>query len=99
MKHKYSAVRVERDGHKFASKKEAARFDELLMLRRAGHVIWFMLQPPFYMPGVKYVADFMVFWTDGHVSVEDVKGMKTATYLSKKRMMGIHYPEVEIEEI
>ncbi len=99
LRHKYRAVRVERDGYKFSSKKERTRYDELVLLKNAGEVLFFMLQPPFYMPGVKYVADFMVFWADGTVTVEDVKGMLTPTYKSKKRMMAVHYPHVEIQEI
>lgn len=98
-KHKYGAVRVERDGFKFDSKKEGRRYDELLLLKKAGEVIFFMLQPPFYMPAVKYVADFMVFWEDGNVTVEDCKGFKTDTYKLKKRMMAVHYPSVEIVEL
>lgn len=99
LRHKYSAVRVERDGYKFASKKEGRRYDELVLLKKAGEVIWFMMQPPFYMPGCKYVADFMVFWSDGSVTVEDVKGFKTPKYKADVARMAVHYPEVEIKEI
>ena len=99
LKHKYGAVRVERNGFKFASKKERNRYDELILLQRAGEVLFFMLQPPFYMPGVKYVADFMVFWADGSVTVEDCKGFLTDTYKMKKRMMAIHYKHVDIQEM
>lgn len=99
IRHKYGAVRVERDGFKFDSKKECRRYDELILLKRAGEVLFFMLQPAFYMPGVKYVADFMIFWTNGTVTVEDCKGFITDTYKMKKRMMAIHYPHVEIQEI
>lgn len=99
MRHKYGAIRVERDGFKFASKKEGHRYDELKLLQKAGEVIWFMMQPPFYMPGGKYVADFMVFWTDGSVTVEDVKGMKTPKYKADIKRMAVHYSAVTITEI
>jgi len=99
MRHKYGAVRVEREGFKFQSKKEGRRYDELKLLQKAGEVVWFMMQPPFYMPGCKYVADFLVFWTDGTVTVEDVKGMKTPKYKADVKRMAVHYPAVTITEI
>lgn len=99
LRHKYGAKPVERDGFKFASKKEAKRYDELILLQRSGDVVMFLMQVPFRMPGTKYVADFMVFWLDRNVTVEDVKGFKTPTYKTKKRMMAIHFPSVEITEI
>ena len=99
LRHKYNAVSVERDGFRFSSKKEGRRYDELKLLQKAGEVVWFMMQPPFYLPGSKYVADFMVFWADGTVTVEDVKGFLTPVYKAKKRQMAIYYPAVEITEI
>ena len=98
-RHKFGAVRVERDGHKFPSKKEGNRYDELKMLQEAGEVIWLMLQPPFYFPASKYVADFMIFWADGTCTVEDVKGFKTPKYKADLKRMAIHYPSVTIQEI
>lgn len=99
MRHKYSAVRVERDGFKFASKAEGRRYDELALLKRGGEVVWFMLQPPFYMPGGKYIGDFMIFWADGTVTVEDVKGFRTPKYKADLKRLAVYYPEVEIVEV
>ena len=98
-RHKYGAVRVERDGHKFASKKEGKRYDELKLLKEAGEVVWFMLQPPFYFPSGKYVADFMVFWSDGNCTVEDVKGFRTPKFKADLKRMSVYYPMVEIKEL
>lgn len=98
-KSKYNAVIVQRDGFKFDSKKEANRYDELVLLQKAGEVIWFMMQPPFYMPGCKYVADFMVFWADGRVTIEDVKGFRTAKFKADIKRMAVFYPHVKIEEM
>ena len=97
--HKFKAVRVERDGFKFPSKKEAARYDELKLLQRSMDVIWFMMQPPFYMPGCKYVADFMVFWPDGKVTIEDIKGYRTAKFKADIKRMAVFYPHVTIQEL
>ena len=96
LKHKYKAVRTERDGHKFRSKMEARRYDELLLAQRAGEIVMFMMEVPFRMPGTVYWADFMVFWIDGSVTVEDVKGVITSTFKTKQRMMKQHFPSVEI---
>ena len=94
--HKYNAVAVERDGFKFKSKMQRKRYDDLVLAKKAGDVIMFLQEVPFRMPGTVYWADFLVFWASGAVSVEDVKGMETATFKTKRRMMAIHYPSVEI---
>lgn len=99
LRHKFGAIRVDRDGYKFSSKKERRRYDELILLKRSGDVLFFMMQPPFYMPGAKYVGDFLIFWADGSVTLEDVKGILTQKYKVKKKLMAIHYPHIEIEEI
>jgi len=99
LRHKYGAVRVERDGFKFASKKEGCRYDELILLKKAREVLFFMLQPAFYMPGGKYVADFMVFWADGSITIEDVKGFKTAKFKADVKRMAVHYPHIEIQDL
>lgn len=97
--HKYHAKRTELDGIKFASKKEARRYRDLDLMQKTGLVVFFLMQVPFRLPGgIKYVADFMIFWTDGHVSVEDVKGFKTPAYKAKKKMVEALYP-VEIQEV
>ena len=98
-KNKYNAVTVERGGMKMKSKKQAKRFDELVLLRETGEVLYFLYEVPFRMPGTTYWADFVPVWADGRVTVEDVKGFKTDTYKLKKRMMAIHYPHVTIEEL
>lgn len=99
IKHKYNATRVERDGFKFDSKREGKRYDELKLCKRSGDCVMFLHQVPFRMPGSVYWADFMVFWKDGAVTVEDVKGMRTAAYKKQLAMMAIHFPSVVVTEI
>lgn len=97
--HKFHAKRVENDGIKFPSKKEAAYYEKLKFLQKNGQVIFFLRQVPFSIPGnVTYRADFMVFWSDGTVSVVDVKGMRLQSYIDKKKMVEALYP-IEIEEV
>lgn len=99
IKHKFHAKPTINDGIHFASKKEAKRYEELRRLQQHGDVLFFLDQVPFRLPGgVKYRCDFMVFWVDGTVTIEDVKGMKTDMYLTKKKILEALYP-IEIKEI
>lgn len=96
--HKFNAKITERDGIKFRSKKEAKRYDELVLAKESGDIIFFLMQTPFHLPGnVKVVMDFVVFWSDGHVSIEDVKGKRTEQFIRNKKLVEALYP-VTIEE-
>ncbi len=93
IKHKFGAVKTERDGITFASKLEAAYYDKLKLFQKAGSVLFFLRQVPFHLPGgVKYVCDFQVFYSDGTVEFIDVKGMETPEFIAKKRMVEALYP-------
>ena len=99
IKHKFKAKPQEYDGIKFPSKAEAKRYIELKVLQAKGEITFFLRQVPFHLAGgVKYVCDFMIFWADGSVTVEDVKGMKTTLYIAKKKMVESTYP-IEIIEV
>ena len=92
---KYGAVKTTVDGIRFDSKKEAARYGVLKLLLRAGKITNLLRQPefPITINGVKcgkYVADFSYVEGGKHV-VEDVKGMKTAVYKLKKRIVEAMY--------
>ncbi len=96
--HKFNAKRTEHDGIKFDSKKEAKRYLELKLLRKAGEVLFFLRQVPIHLPGgVVLRIDFLVFYADGTTEFEDVKGMRTESYKAKKRMVENLYP-FEIRE-
>lgn len=93
IKHKFHAIPTELDGIKFASKKEAKRYKELLLLKKAGDILFFLRQVPFHLPGnVKYLCDFVIFWANGEVTFEDVKGIKTPMYILKKKQVETLYP-------
>lgn len=99
LKHKFNAIQVEKDGIKFPSKKEAKRYLQLKQLQALGEIIFFLRQVPFHLSGgVKYVCDFVIFWADGNVTIEDVKGIKTSIYIAKKKMVEATYP-IKITEI
>lgn len=95
---KYRAKKTKVDGITFDSRKEARRYSELKLLQKAGEVLFFHRQPIFDLPGgTTYRADFLVFWADGHVTWEDVKGVKTPAYKKAKKQVEAVYP-VEILE-
>lgn len=100
---KYGNTKVFVDGHHFDSKAEGARYWDLRLMERAGEISDLELQPPFplLVNGVKvglYRADFRYRNADGDVVVEDVKGMKTAVYRLKKKMVEAQYGIV-VEEV
>jgi hypothetical protein len=99
IRHKYRATQTSIDGIKFSSKKEATHYCNLKLLQKSGDVLFFLRQVPFHLPGnIKYISDFMVFWANGEVTIEDVKGFKTSLYLTKKKLVENLYP-VKIKEI
>jgi hypothetical protein len=62
-------------------------------LQQQNVVLFFLRQVPFHLPGnVKYYCDFQVFWVDGNITFEDVKGMKTDIYILKKKLVEQTYP-------
>lgn len=89
---KYRNVKVELDGYRFDSKKEAAYYSKLKILKASGVVIDFKMQVryDFVVNGVKigfYKSDFDVMWKDSGLKVTDCKGFKTPVYQLKKRLM------------
>ena len=90
-------------GIRFASKAEAARYHELLLLARAGEIADLVLQPrfPLYVYEFgnqaeplkigEYVADFGYIERDGEEVTEDVKGVKTALYRWKAKHVRAQY--------
>lgn len=109
---KYFNKKVIVDGIKFDSKKEAKRFQELMILKKSGLIKELELQPVFELQepytnnkgekvrAITYKADFIYF--DIHLDryiVEDVKGYKTDVYKLKKKLFEYQYPNLTIEEI
>ena len=102
-RNKYGNRRVEVDGMKFDSQKEAdLYFGTLLPSWKCGTYKLLARQVPFDLPGgIKYIADFVTVSADGYVSVIDVKSTitrKNRTYINKKKQMkavwGIYIKEV-----
>ena len=78
-KRKYNNQPTERRGIKFDSRKEANRFEELMLLQEAGEIAELKLQPQFTLQesyvtylgervrAIRYVADFS-YWRQGEKS-------------------------------
>uniref|UniRef100_A0A6H1ZC05 DUF1064 domain-containing protein n=1 Tax=viral metagenome TaxID=1070528 RepID=A0A6H1ZC05_9ZZZZ len=96
---------------KFDSKREAQRYQELLLLEKA-HVITdikchpeFVLIPTFKKFGktyraIKYVADFV--YTDlekDKIMIEDVKGFSSQLFLVKQKLFEYFYKDLTITVI
>ena len=103
---KYRNTKVEIDGIKFDSKREANRYCQLRLLEKAKEIKNLELQKKFVFAGVvfdsgrtaSYVADFVyIDCKTGQTIVEDVKGMKTDVYKLKKALMRYFF-KIEILE-
>jgi hypothetical protein len=108
---KYKNRKTTVDGIVFDSKKEAARYQELRLLERAGEIQDLRCQVPFELvPAqrdakgklverpVKYLADFVYQdCATGERVVEDVKGYRTDVYKIKRRLMN-HLYGIDIKE-
>ncbi len=87
-KSKYNARKTKVDGITFDSLKEANYYKELELLRQAGEIKWYCLQPRFPLSeGIEYRADFIVCDKNDKTHIIDVKGFKTQVYKMKKKLL------------
>lgn len=107
---KYNSKKTVVDGQKFDSKKEARRYQELLLLEKAGEIknlsrqVKFVLIPSQRDENGKvverecsYKADFT--YEEGIKRVvEDVKGYRTKEYIIKRKLLLYQYG-IRIREI
>ncbi|MCD2223209.1 DUF1064 domain-containing protein [Listeria cossartiae] len=99
---KYNAKKVVIDNITFDSKAEAAYYQQLKLLKMSGEVVSFDLQPEFILQdsfvkngkkyhAIKYRADFLVRYKDGHEELIDVKGMLTNEFRIKQKLFELRY--------
>ena len=103
---KYKNIKITVNGIKFASKGEANRYCNLMLLVR-GKVIKdlelqpkFLLQPSFRKNGkthraINYIADFR-YIENGKIVIEDFKGMETEVFKIKRKLFEYIYPDLEL---
>lgn len=106
---KYNNRKVVILGETFDSQKEADRWAQLKLLERAGAITDLQRQVKFVLiPSQKadgkvierecsYYADF-VYLQDGEKVVEDTKGLRTADYIIKRKLM-LHIHGIRVREI
>lgn len=92
---KYNNQKTIVNGIIFSSKREAKRYWELELLKRAGEISDLELQCklPVLINNKKvftYVADF-VYTEEGIKIIEDCKGFRTAVYKIKKKAIEAYY--------
>ena len=108
-KSKYKNEKTTVNGIQFDSCKEAERYQQLMLLLKAGKITQLKLQHSFTLQGsfttpdgekiraITYIADFTYYDEQGNFTIEDVKGYKTRTYKDKyKRMAELGYTITEI---
>ena len=109
-KSKYKNEKTIVDGIQFDSIKEAEYYCKLKILKKAGEIKDFGLQPRFELQpafeknGVKYqpityVADFVIVNNDGTTDVVDVKGFETQVFKIKKKLFEYKYPELSLKVV
>ena len=105
---KYHSQKIVVNGIQFDSKKEAARYQELILLQRAGEItglrrqVRFVLIPRFADErAVVYYADFC--YTESGVNiVEDVKSAATKkdkAYILKRKLLKYLFRDIVFREI
>jgi hypothetical protein len=98
---KYGAKPTTVDGLRFMSKRESLRYSLLKIRLTLGEIHDLVCQPRFPLYYVKpedgemilictYVADFQ-YIERGELKIEDAKGMRTSTYVLKKKLFESQY--------
>ena len=91
-KHKFRAKPTEHNGIKFPSKLEAACYQSLITMQKNGHILFFIRQVPFDLPGKsRHMIDFCVF-TDEHVIFIEAKGRDLPLGRLKRQQVEELYP-------
>lgn len=109
-KSKYNNIKTEVDGIKFDSRKEADYYYQLKLLKRAGEIRDFGLQPRYELQptfekdgtthrSITYVADFVVVNNDGTTDVIDVKGFETQIFKIKQKLFEYKYPDKKLKVV
>lgn len=105
-RNKFNAKPVIFRGQKFASKREAARWQELLLLERAGQIKGLVAHPIYMLvvegqPIGKYTPDSS-YMEHGKYVVEDVKSpatAKLADYRLRTKLFRALYRDIDFREV
>lgn len=108
---KYHSQKITVGGKAFDSIKEGSRYADLVLMERSGEISELKCQVPFLLipsqkcengkvieKPVKYIADFVYKDKNGNTVVEDTKGVRTADYIIKRKLM-LYIHKIRIKEI
>ena len=109
-KNKYRNIKTTVDGIEFDSRKEADYYCQLKLLKRAGEIKDFGLQPRYELQptfkkngtthrSITYVADFVIDNNDGTTEIIDIKGVETQVFKIKKKLFEYKYPDKNLKII
>ena len=109
---KYHNKKTMYNGIVYDSKREAARWRELVLMERAGEIddlqrqVKFVLQEGFNLPNgervrpITYIADFLyVDRRTNKLIAEDAKGIATQVYKIKKKLFQRKFEYIELREV
>ncbi|WP_132995794.1 DUF1064 domain-containing protein [Sporanaerobacter acetigenes] len=107
---KYNNQKTIVDEIEFDSKKEAEYYCMLKILKQAGEIRDFGLQPRYELQpsfekngekyrAITYIADFVIVNNDGTTEVIDVKGVETQVFKIKKKMFEYQYPDLSLKVV
>ena len=103
---KYHNTPVVIDGLRFDSKRELARYRELVLLRDAGVISDLVIHPRYtvmdgynrkdgtHVTAITYTGDFE-YIENGQKVVEDVKGVETQVFRIKRKLFERCYPGID----
>lgn len=109
-KSKYNNTKTTVDGIEFDSRREADYYCQLKLLKRAGEIKDFGLQPRYELqPGfdkngkrhrpITYAADFIITNHDGTTDIIDIKGVETQVFKIKQKLFEYKYPDKTLKVI
>lgn len=109
-KSKYNNQKTIVDGIKFDSKKEAEYYCQLKLLKQAGKIKDYKLQPRYELQpafekngkkyrAITYIADFAIINNDGTTEVVDIKGVETQVFKIKKKLFEYMYPDLNLKVV
>lgn len=107
-KNKYRNKKTIVDGITFDSKMEAQYYSYLNLLKVNGIVEDFEMQKEFVLQdsfkkngktirAIKYKADFVVIYKDGHIEVIDIKGAITKEFAIKRKLFEKRYSDLTLK--
>lgn len=93
MKHKFNAKPTIFNDQRYSSKLEAKYAHKLDMAKKSGELVFWLEQISFRLPGgLKYVLDFMEFWSNGDILFSECKGYETPEWKLKYKLFQETYP-------